>query len=322
MQPIYIRHTASIHPQGNPENHPYLSACEPDYKGIITNATLRRRMSRIVKMGVACGLECIDGMASENIQGIITATGLGCLADTEKFLSTLIENEERMLNPTPFIQSTFNTIGAQIALFRQIHAYNMTYVHRGLSFESALLDGMLKIWEGADNILVGAIDEITDTSCAIQQRLGLLKGMQAGEGAQFFLLSREAGEHPLAEIIGINTFAGQQTAEELNTRISCFLQRNGLKTHDIHWLMTGKSAEKETACKGNAIYEELLNSSLLSSSIHLGFKHECGEYPTASAYAVWKAVKEAQQCDRTTNILIYNHHHSINHSLILIRKSV
>lgn len=322
MQPIYIRHTASIHPQGNPENHLYLSACEPDYKGIITNATLRRRMSRIVKMGVACGLECIDGMASENIQGIITATGLGCLADTEKFLSTLIENEERMLNPTPFIQSTFNTIGAQIALFRQIHAYNMTYVHRGLSFESALLDGMLKIWEGADNILVGAIDEITDTSYAIQQRLGLLKGMQAGEGAQFFLLSREAGEHPLAEIIGIDTFAGQQTAGELKTRISCFLQRNGLKTQDIHWLMTGKSAEKETACKGNAIYEELLNSSLFSSSIHLGFKHECGEYPTASAYAVWKAVKEAQQCDRTTNILIYNHHHSINHSLILIRKSV
>lgn len=322
MQPIYIRHTTSIHPQGNPENHPYLSACEPDYKGIITNATLRRRMSRIVKMGVACGLECIDGMTSENIQGIITATGLGCLADTEKFLSTLIENEERMLNPTPFIQSTFNTIGAQIALFRQIHAYNMTYVHRGLSFESALLDAMLKIWEGADNILVGAIDEMTDTSYAIQQRLGLLKGMQAGEGAQFFLLSREAGEHPLAEIIGIDTFAGQQTAEELKTRISCFLQRNGLKAQDIHWLMTGKSAEKETACKGNAIYEELLNSSLFSSSIHLGFKHECGEYPTASAYAVWKAVKEAQQCDRTTNILIYNHHHSINHSLILIRKSV
>lgn len=322
MQPIYIRHTASIHPQGNPENHPYLSACEPDYKGIITNATLRRRMSRIVKMGVACGLECIDGMASENIQGIITATGLGCLADTEKFLNTLIENEERMLNPTPFIQSTFNTIGAQIALFRQIHAYNMTYVHRGLSFESALLDAMLKIWEGADNILVGAIDEMTDTSYAIQQRLGLLKGMQAGEGAQFFLLSREAGEHPLAEIIGIDTFAGQQTGEELNTRISCFLQRNGLKTQDIHWVMTGKSGEKKVACKENAIYEELLNSSLFSSSIHLSFKHECGEYPTASAYAVWKAIKEAQQCDRTTNILIYNHHHSINHSLILIRKSV
>lgn len=308
MQPIYIRHIASIHPQGNPENRPYLPACEPDYKRIITNATLRRRMSRIVKMGVACGLECISDMPSEKIHGIITATGLGCLADTEKFLNTLIENEERMLNPTPFIQSTFNTIGAQIALFRQIHAYNMTYVHRGLSFESALLDAMLKIWEGAENILVGAMDEITESSYIIQQRLGLLKEIQAGEGAQFFLLSRDAGEQPLAEIRAVETFAGQQTAEEINTRIVSFLQRNGLETQDIHRLITGMNEPAQTA--------------LFPESIHLSFKDECGEYPTASAYAVWKAVKEAQQCTETTNILIYNHHQSINHSLILILKSV
>lgn len=308
MQPIYIRHTASIHPQGNPENRPYLPACEPDYKRVITNATLRRRMSRIVKMGVACGLECIDDIASEKIHGIITATGLGCLADTEKFLNTLIENEERMLNPTPFIQSTFNTIGAQIALFRQIHAYNMTYVHRGLSFESALLDAMLKIWEGAENILVGAMDEITESSYIIQQRLGLLKEIQAGEGAQFFLLSRDASEQPLAEIRAVETFAGQQTAEEINTRIVSFLQRNGLETQDIHRLITGMNEPAQTV--------------LFPKSIHLSFKDECGEYPTASAYAVWKAVKEAQQCTETTNILIYNHHHSINHSLILIRKGV
>lgn len=308
MQPIYIRHTASIHPQGNPENRPYLPACEPDYKRVITNATLRRRMSRIVKMGVACGLECIDDIASEKIHGIITATGLGCLADTEKFLNTLIENEERMLNPTPFIQSTFNTIGAQIALFRQIHAYNMTYVHRGLSFESALLDAMLKIWEGAENILVGAMDEITESSYIIQQRLGLLKEIQAGEGAQFFLLSRDASEQPLAEIRAVETFAGQQTAEEINTRIVSFLQQNGLETQDIHRLITGMNEPAQTV--------------LFPKSIHLSFKDECGEYPTASAYAMWKAVKEAQQCTETTNILIYNHHHSINHSLILIRKGV
>lgn len=54
MQPVYIQRIASIHPPkdhspGN--NRPYLQACEPDYKDIITNATLRRRMSRIVKWG-------------------------------------------------------------------------------------------------------------------------------------------------------------------------------------------------------------------------------------------------------------------------------
>ena len=185
MQPVYIQRIASIHPQGNhsqennpkvndsPDvsaNRPFLQACEPDYKDIIANATLRRRMSRIVKMGVACGLECMGELSPEKIGGIITATGLGCLVDTEKFLNNLLNNEERMLNPTPFIQSTFNTIGAQIALIHQIHAYNMTYVHRGLSFESALLDAMMKIEEGNENILVGAMDEMTETSYIIQQR--------------------------------------------------------------------------------------------------------------------------------------------------------
>lgn len=316
MQPVYIRHIASIHPQGNPENRPYLPACEPDYKGIITNATLRRRMSRIVKMGVACGLACTERLAPEKIHGIITATGLGCLADTEKFLNTLIDNEERMLNPTPFIQSTFNTIGAQIALLRQIHAYNMTYVHRGLSFESALLDAMMKIGEGSGNILVGALDEITETSYTIQKRLGLLQEIPAGEGAQFFLLSREpAGEQPpLAELVSVETFTGVQTAEDIETRILRFLQRNKLAVSDIHRLVTGKYGE-------DALYQHL-ESHLFAQSVHSGFKNECGEYPTASAYAVWKMVKELEHCSGTTNVLIYNHHHSINHSLILIRKSV
>ena len=90
MQPVYIQRIASIHPPkdhspGN--NRPYLQAYESDYKDIITNATLRRRMSRIVKMGVACGLECMGELSPEKIQGIITATGLGCLTDTEKFLN-------------------------------------------------------------------------------------------------------------------------------------------------------------------------------------------------------------------------------------------
>ena len=311
MQPVYIQRIASIHPQGNhsqgnnpkvndsPDvsaNRPFLQACEPDYKDIIANATLRRRMSRIVKMGVACGLECMGELSPEKIGGIITATGLGCLVDTEKFLNNLLDNEERMLNPTPFIQSTFNTIGAQIALIHQIHAYNMTYVHRGLSFESALLDAMMKIGEGSENILVGAIDEMTETSYTIQQRLGMLKGIAAGEGAQFFLLSREAGEHPLAE---------------------------------IQWLVTGKNkkqhnqddSHEQTVDNGNSIYEEL-ETNLFPESAYLSFKNECGEYPTATSYAVWKAVNESANCTTSTHILIYNHHHSINHSLILIRKSV
>ena len=130
MRPVYINRIASIHAESSNEK-PYFSAQEPDYKEMITNANLRRRMSRMIKMGVACGLECLKDISPEKVDAIITATGLGCLADTEKFMNALMDNREQMLNPTAFIQSTFNTIGAQIALLLKIHAYNVTYVHRG-----------------------------------------------------------------------------------------------------------------------------------------------------------------------------------------------
>lgn len=316
MQPVYINHIASIHADVPSGDAPYLSACEPDYKSIITNAALRRRMSRIIKMGVACGLECIGSLPSEEVHAIITATGLGCLADTEKFLNTIIENEERLLNPTPFIQSTFNTIGAQIALIRQIHAYNMTYVHRGLSFESALLDGMMRIWEGNENVLLGAIDEITPTSHLLHQRLGLLKDAQAGEGAQFFLLGRQQTAGTLAELIGVNTFIGTATPQEVTGRIHRFLQQHQLAPEQIDWFVTGKNGYS----KGDDAYQVLEND-LFAKVPCSTFKEECGEYPTASSYAVWKVAQAfGEQIAPGQVALIYNHFHSIDHSLILIRQ--
>lgn len=315
MQRVYINHIASIHADAPSGEELFLSAQEPDYKSLITNATLRRRMSRIIKMGVACGLECISDLPSENVHAIITATGLGCLADTEKFLNTILENQEQLLNPTPFIQSTFNTIGGQIALLRKIHAYNMTYVHRGLSFESALLDGMMRIWEGNENVLVGAVDEITPSSHTIQQRLGLLREKQAGEGAQFFLLGRQATDDTLAELVGVSTFIHRKSAQEVEEEIRRFLRKHQLTTEDIDWFITGKCGNATE----DALYEKL-ESSLLPTARYGTFKDECGEYPTASSYAAWKVAKAFGDGQISGQLaLIYNHYHSINHSLLLIR---
>ena len=67
-----------------------------------------------------------------------------------------------MLNPTPFIQSTFNTVGAQIALLRGLHCYNTTYANRWTSFENALTDAALRIGAGLSRaVLVGAFDDDT-----------------------------------------------------------------------------------------------------------------------------------------------------------------
>lgn len=145
---------------------------EPDYRETIPDANTRRRMSRIVKMGVASALGCLDMVPGTEPEAVITATALGCLADTEKFLIEIGDRKETMLNPSPFIYSTFNTVAGQIALVGGIRAYNMTYVNGGCSFNDAMRDAALCIAEGMDNILVVAYDENTPTAETVMRRIG------------------------------------------------------------------------------------------------------------------------------------------------------
>ena len=171
-----------------------------DIKALIPDAALRRRMSRIVKMGVSVGMACVE-RCSQPIDAIITATGFGCLDDSEKFLRTLIENDESLLNPTPFIQSTFNTVGGQIGLLCKNHCYNMTYTHRGRSFESALLDAILLIQSGeAHCVLLGGFDNNTPSQLKIMERMGLWQHATAGEGTYFFILSDQPQPEALAQV--------------------------------------------------------------------------------------------------------------------------
>lgn len=172
-----------------------------DIKALIPDPMVRRRMSRIVKRGVSVGMECLLTAGADTIDAIITATGFGCLDDSEKFLRNIIENDEQLLNPTPFIQSTFNTVGGQIGLLCKNHCYNMTYTHRGRSFESALLDAVLLLDAGeAHNVLLGAFDETTPTQHKIMERMGLWRRAQAGEGAYFFVVSDQRGANCVATI--------------------------------------------------------------------------------------------------------------------------
>lgn len=290
IAPAYINGIASIHSEGWDESQLYTRAVEPDYKELIKNPALRRRMSRIVKMGVACGLQCIGNTPKEEIEAIITATGLGCLSDTEKFMNNLLDNNEQLLNPTAFIQSTFNTVGAQIALITQNQAYNTTYVHRGFSFESALLDGLLSIHEGSRQVLIGAFDEITETSHTIQQRMGLLKNKYAGEGAQFFLVSKERNEQTYARIYAPFTFVTSPKEKDEGTLNKCieeYLQPYNLTSREV--------------------------------IIRQNYKAVCGEYPTASSFAVWQSARQIkEQADKP--VLIYTNYNHINHSLILMSK--
>ena len=173
----------------------YVSADEPDYKEVITDANSRRRMGRLLKMAVWCGLKSLDGVPSERVSGIITSTGAGFMKDTISFGSSIFDREETLLNPSPFMQSTFNTASGYIALIRKIHAYNTTYVQQADGFAASLVDAAMLLDDaGEGNVaLVGAFDEVTPEVDVIRKRLGLYRVgdgfLPLGEGAAAFLLS-------------------------------------------------------------------------------------------------------------------------------------
>lgn len=332
--PIYLHASACISPLNEDAALPVpgasrLRCVEPDYAALI-DPRLIRRMSRVVKMGTAAALACLRTAGLEQPGAILTGTTYGCLEDTEQFLHKLVAQNEEMLAPTAFIQSTHNTIGGQIALMLQCHAYNNTFVHRAFSFEHALADALMLLREGeAPSALVGGVDEITDTLYRILGRFDLYKkepdvdpeGTVAGEGAAFFLLSPEKPAKPAAQVLDVATFYKPDDMAEQTLQ---FLHANGLHAAGIDLLLWGKNGDS----RYDGLYDALAGR-VFPDTRTATFKHLCGEYPTATAFASWLAVQLLSEKNIPQNlvpetsfspkkILIYNHFYNIHHVLILI----
>jgi len=341
---VYIRSAAVISPQHTLSNEGFatnpveytgnkLQAIEPDYKNYI-DAKLIRRMSRIIRMGVAAALQCLRNAGVENVDAIITGTAYGCLEDSHIFLSRLIEQNEEALSPTAFIQSTHNTVGAQIALTLQCTQYNNTFVHRAFSFESALLDSIMLLKDGeATTVLTGGLDEITKTSFDVLSRFGLFKreelsslqliqsgtkGTIAGEGAGFFLLSSEPSKNDLAQLDGVATFYKPANVEEAKAKITAFLASHQLTINDIDFVISGRNGDNRFDNMFN-----VLEAGIFKDANVIYYKHLCGEYPTSTAFALGFAAhiirqKTAENNNDPQRVLIYNNHQNTHHSLILV----
>jgi hypothetical protein len=346
---FYIRAATSISPQNTFKQVDFLTevveyqqnrltAIEPDYKAYI-DPKVARRMSRMIKMGVSAAQECLNEAGIEMPGAIITGTALGCQEDTVQFLTRLIEFKEDLLPPTPFIQSTHNTVAAQIALMLRCHNYNNTFVHKSISFESALLDGMMLLNEQeTDNVLVGGMEEMTDTGFTILTRLGLYKrwpvsnlslikkpskGTVGGEGAAFFVLANEPRNGSRVILKGLTSF---YKPAHLEDAVKSFLVAQELEIGDVDLILTGKNGD----LRNDSFYLQL-ERGLFEHNLTASYKHLCGDYPTSSAFALWLAFKviETERVPDVMldhgkppvpprNILIYNHYFNTYHSLLLI----
>ena len=353
MRPVYIHSVASISAQHTVDENSFLDevihytenvlpTVDPAYKDFIPPAAARR-MAKGIKMGVVASKMALNQSSIKAPDAIITGTGLGCLRDSEKFVSAIIDNDEQFLTPTPFIQSTHNTVGGQIALELQCKGYNFTYVHAAVSLESALLDASLQLQnDEASTVLVGGVDEIGDHTLELFKKIGQVKaekpssqnllesktkGTVFGEGANFFLLTNEKKSGCYAKLIDTAIYNTLER-DRVEDVLSDFLKTNNLSPKDIDVLVCGHNGDVEY----DGYYDELTQNTFKNTQ-QAYYKHLCGEFHTASGFGLWLASKllktqtlpEVVKLNHIKDtdfkyVLLYNQYLGENHSFILLSK--
>lgn len=315
-------------------------AQQPAYKELIPAAMIRR-MSRGIKMGIYAAQQALDAAALALPDAIITGTGLGCSEDSEKFLRSILDNDEAYLTPTSFIQSTHNTVAAQIALRLQCKGYNFTYVNRSVSFESALLDGLLQLQaDEAQQLLVGGVDEVSDHTYRLLQLVGHIKpsdtqesvknsssaGANYGEGAVFFALSSAQSAQSKAKLLDVS-IRNACDKEGFPLWIESFLADNGVEKKDVDALVLGYNGD------GARDDHYTVVDGMFDNTPAVYYKHLVGQFDTSSSFALalgatmlheqripgiclWDAAKAGA---KLRHVLLYNQYQGKDHALVLLQ---
>lgn len=309
---FYIQGLGNISPQKTFDNSEFLpeiseyndnvlSFVLPEFKDYIHPLKLRR-MSRILRVGLCAAKIAVKDADLAIPDAIITASGYGCITDTSKFLHEILQNDEKQLTPTFFMQSTYNAVAGTIAMELKCNNYNTTYVHRGFAFESALQDTLMQLVDTPEKrILVGAFDETNSEQFSISQRTGNHKrkhinnlqlfeadeqGTLQGEGASFFVLGTEKIANTYCRFRGLKTLYNPQNSEPILAAINALLQENNLNADDIDVVINGIGGD----LRRDSMHKEAVNT-LFGDKPQTVFKHLSGDYSTASSFGLWLGAK-------------------------------
>lgn len=313
-----------------------LHVIEPAYTGFPPGAL--RRMGKASRMGMGTAMQVLQNNTKPD--GFIIGTANGGMEESIRFLKQIIEYNEDTLAPGSFVQSTANAIASQLGMSTQNHGYNITHVHKGLSFENSVIDVSMLLKENPEHTyLLGGVDEIASYNYNIEYAAGWYKkeiisnnelyhtnspGSIAGEGAAMFLVNNTA-ENASAELCALATLHTDDKSKVLD-RMRLFIEKELSPHETIDLFLTGDD--------GDSRHAELFSST--EALVHVDttiarFKHMCGEYPTASAFALWLAcvlpvdkplpqhmVRRKGVERKIKNVLIYNCHQGVQHSFMLV----
>jgi hypothetical protein len=253
------------------ELNPASELITPDYSAFIP-AMDRRRMSQVLKMAIACSIDCLEQAGLSQPDGIIVGSSMGCCVHTKNFLDKILSANEGLLSPTSFIVSTHNTIAGQISLLLKNHGYNMTHTQNSLSFEQGLIDGLLCMNDGCNNVLVGGADEEEDTIYNMKARLND-ENIHLTCGSSFFILSNEKVGAASINLVDVGSFGLINDPSKI---IMEFLESNNLSTEKIDLVLYSNNDQKKT--------EEL--KIIFEQGKLVDYQKISGTYFTNSAFAM------------------------------------
>ncbi|MDR2385829.1 MAG: beta-ketoacyl synthase chain length factor [Tannerella sp.] len=310
-------------------------AKDPDFKAFLS-PLMSRRMCNLLKRAVVLSRLTLKEAQVEIPDAIISGTGLGCIENTEKFLASISDNDEQFLQPTFFMQSTHNILSSTIAIELKCHGYNNTFVHRGVSFENALLDAMMQFeLKNINTLLLGGYDELTDHYYTFFDRLGLWdfqpgdtykKKSFAAEAAVGMLLANKKNDNTLCEINSA-VLMYQPENGQVRKSLETILEKACCKPENIDALATGIN----TIPANDAVYNDFIRNTFGTLPV-MCYKHLFGESWSAPALGIYAAAKclkkntipgfmlDATETDLkdVKRILFYNHCKNKSHSLILL----
>ena len=99
-----------------------------------------RRMTPQMRRIVVAAKRALSEAGIDKPDAIVCATQWGCMLQSMRFLQDMIDSNEQQLKPTPFIQSTHNTIASLIAILTGNNGYNCTYSQGKQSLQCAITD--------------------------------------------------------------------------------------------------------------------------------------------------------------------------------------
>lgn len=175
VQDVQMRLVASVNQTDLDDQAEYLAPLEA------------RRMTPQTRRIVIAAHKALHEAGIDVPDAIVCATRWGCMLQSMRFLTEMLQSQEQDVKPTYFMQSTHNTIASTIAIRIGCHGYNNTYSQGTYSLRCALTDiRNLMVLGRIKNALVLEFDEKVELWDQALQHIGA----QTEDRAKAYVYSR------------------------------------------------------------------------------------------------------------------------------------